>query len=403
MTFDQKEPGYRGTMTHNGVTIAEALKENGYQTAWVGKWHVAETPLRPDQRKWLAHQVQHEEFAPKNNYPINRGFQDCYGTIYGVVDYFDPFSLISGDKPVHTVPKDYYSTIALADTAVAYINKYAQSDSPFFMYLAFHSPHWPLHALPEDIEKYKDTYTEGPWFYKRNGKYYLLYAAGGVPEHIAYSMGDSPEGPWKYMGEIMPLQDTGSFTNHCGVADYKGNSYFFYHTGKLPGGGGFGRSVAIEEFKYNPDGTFPIINATKEGVKPVSTFNPYRRVEAETIAYSEGVKSEPNAKTGLYISEIHNGDYIKVREVDFGKKGPKSFRITAASALRGGTIEVRTDSIAGNKIAEVNIPTTGGWEEWKTFNSEVKTAVTGVHDVYFVFRGRKGCKLFNLDWWEFSK
>ena len=216
-------------------------------------------------------------------------------------------------------------------------------------------------------------------------------------------MGDSPEGPWKYMGEIMPLQDTGSFTNHCGVADYKGNSYFFYHTGKLPGGGGFGRSVAIEEFKYNPDGTFPIINATKEGVKPVSTFNPYRRVEAETIAYSEGVKSEPNAKTGLYISEIHNGDYIKVREVDFGKKGPKSFRITAASALRGGTIEVRTDSIAGNKIAEVNIPTTGGWEEWKTFNSEVKTAVTGVHDVYFVFRGRKGCKLFNLDWWEFSK
>ena len=160
--------------------------------------------------------------------------------------------------------------------------------------------------------------------------------------------------------------------------------------------------MAIEEFKYNPDGTFPIINATKEGVKPVSTFNPYRRIEAETIAYSEGVKSEPNAKTGLYISEIHNGDYIKVREVDFGKKGPKSFRITAASALRGGTIEVRTDSIAGNKIAEVNIPTTGGWEEWKTFNSEVKTAVTGVHDVYFVFRGRKGCKLFNLDWWEFS-
>ena len=170
MTFDQKEPGYRGTMTHNGVTIAEALKENGYQTAWVGKWHVAETPLRPDQRKWLAHQVQHEEFAPKNNYPINRGFQDCYGTIYGVVDYFDPFSLISGDKPVHTVPKDYYSTIALADTAVAYINKYAQSDSPFFMYLAFHSPHWPLHALPEDIEKYKDTYTKG-WQAIREERY----------------------------------------------------------------------------------------------------------------------------------------------------------------------------------------------------------------------------------------
>ena len=149
--------------------------------------------------------------------------------------------------------------------------------------------------------KYKDTYTEGPWLHKREGKYYLLYAAGGVPEHIAYFMSDGPLGPWKYMGEIMPLQDTGSFTNHCGVIDYKGNSYFFYHTGKLPGGGGFGRSAAVEQFKYNADGTFPIINATREGVLPVGTLNPYERVEAETIAFSEGVKSELNAKTGIYI------------------------------------------------------------------------------------------------------
>lgn len=170
MTFDDHQPGYRGTMTHNGVTIAEALKENGYQTAWVGKWHIAETPLRPDQRQWLAHQVQHDEFAPKDNYPINRGFQDCYGTIYGVVDYFDPFSLISGDQPVNSVPEDYYSTIALADTAVAYVNKYAQTDKPFFMYLAFHSPHWPLHALPEDIEKYKNTYKDG-WQAVREARY----------------------------------------------------------------------------------------------------------------------------------------------------------------------------------------------------------------------------------------
>lgn len=170
MTFDDGLPGYRGTMTHNGVTIAEVLKSAGYNTAWVGKWHVAETPLRPDQRQWLAHQVKHEEFAPKNNYPINRGFQDCYGTIYGVVDYFDPFSLIYGDQPVDTVPKDYYSTIALGDTAVSFVNKYAQSDKPFFMYLAFHSPHWPLHALPQDIEKYKDTYKCG-WERIREERY----------------------------------------------------------------------------------------------------------------------------------------------------------------------------------------------------------------------------------------
>lgn len=250
-------------------------------------------------------------------------------------------------------------------------------------------------------EKYVDTYTEGPWFYRRGGNYYLLYAAGGVPEHIAYSMSDGPAGPWRYVGEIMPLQDTGSFTNHCGVIDYKGNSYFFYHTGKLPGGGGFGRSVAVEQFRYNDDGTFPIINATAEGVAPIGTLDPYRRVEAETIAFSSGVKSEPNAKTGVYVSDTHDGDWIKVREVDFGAEGPDELRVAAASALRGGRIEVRLDSVDGRLISTVEIPTTGGWERWNTFKADVEEGVTGVHDLYFVFKGRKGCKLFNLDWWRF--
>ena len=138
----------------------------------------------------------------------------------------------------------------------------------------------------EKGKKYKDSYVEGPWLNKRNETYQLLYAAGGVPEHISYSTAPSPEGPWTYAGEIMPLCDTKSFTNHCGVADFKGHSYFFYHTGKLPGGGGFGRSVAVEEFKYNPDGSFPTIMPTDEGVKPIATFNPYTKVEAETMAFS---------------------------------------------------------------------------------------------------------------------
>ena len=253
-------------------------------------------------------------------------------------------------------------------------------------------------------KKYKDNYTEGPWLMKRNKKYYLLYAAGGVPEHIAYSMSNKPMGPWKYMGEIMPLQNTGSFTNHCGVADYKGHSYFFYHTGKLPKGGGFGRSVAIEEFKYNKDGTFPIINATAEGVKPVGTLNPYHRVEAETMAFSLGVKSEPCALGTQYISDIHNGDYIKVRNVDFGTTGKaRRFTASVASALRGGTLEVRLDSIGGPRIAALTVTNTGGWESWRTFTAgDVKT-VSDTHDVFFVFKGRKGPKLFNFDWWRFEE
>lgn len=170
MTFDEKQPGYRGTMTHNGVTIAEVLKESGYQTGMIGKWHVAETPLRKDQRRWLAHQVYHEDFAPKDNYPSNRGFNDFYGTIYGVINFFDPFSLVNGDKPVKTVPDDYYATIAMTDSAVSYINRYAESENPFFLYLSFHAPHWPLHALPEDIGKYENTYKEG-WDKIRAARY----------------------------------------------------------------------------------------------------------------------------------------------------------------------------------------------------------------------------------------
>lgn len=170
MTFDDHKPGYRGTLSENAVTIAEVMKDAGYNTGMIGKWHVAETPLKPDQRKWLAHQVYHEEFADKKNYPTHRGFEDFYGIIYGVIDYFDPFSLVNGEEPVKTVPKDYYITNALSDSAVSYVNRYAKSDKPFFMYLSYTAPHWPLHALPEDIAKYEDTYKVG-WEAIRKQRY----------------------------------------------------------------------------------------------------------------------------------------------------------------------------------------------------------------------------------------
>ena len=252
----------------------------------------------------------------------------------------------------------------------------------------------------EKGRKYKDSYVEGPWITKRKGVYQLLYAAGGVPEHISYSTAPSPTGPWTYAGEIMPLSDTGSFTNHCGVADYKGHSYFFYHTGKLPGGGGFGRSVAVEEFNYNADGSFPTILPTADGVKPVDVFSPYRRVEAETMAFSSGVKSEQNAETGVYVSDIHNGDFIKLQAVDFGQRIPRTFTARVASALRGGTIELHTDSVAGPMLVRLRVPHTGGWEKWQTLTADLTAIATGVHDLYIVFKGRKGPKLFNFDWWE---
>ena len=285
----------------------------------------------------------------------------------------------------------------------------------------------PMMSKREKDKKYKDGYVEGPWLRKVDRSkyqadpskaYQLLYAAGGVPEHISYSTAPSPVGPWKYAGEIMPLCDTQSFTNHCGVTDYKGHSYFFYHTGKLPGGGGFGRSVAVEEFKYNADGSFPTIMPTNEGVKPIDTFDPYRKVEAETMAFSKGIKTEQNDQIGVYVTSIHNSDYIKLQNVEFGKKTPRTFTARVASGLRGGAIEIRIDSIGGQLLGRLEVPATGGWEQWQTLTADLDYPLSilnsfpslarlpvafqhsSTHDLYLVFTGRKGPKLFNFDWWE---
>ena len=168
----------------------------------------------------------------------------------------------------------------------------------------------------------------------------------------------------------------------------------------MPNGGGFGRSVAVEEFKYNADGSFPTILPTDEGVKPIGKFDPYRKVEAETMAFSKGVKTEQNDQVGVYVTDIHNGDYIKLQNVHFCNKIPRTFTARVASGLRGGQIEIRIDSIGGKLLGTVNVPGTGGWEQWQTITTDLTAIASGHHDMYFVFKGRKGPKLFNFDWWE---
>lgn len=253
----------------------------------------------------------------------------------------------------------------------------------------------------------KDMYVEGPWFYKRNNKYYLMYAGmskGG--ESLSYSTSTKPTGPWLYQGKIMSEQATNSFTNHGGIIDYKGKSYLFYHTGLLPGGGSYGRSTAIEEFKYNADGSIPAVAMTKAGVQPVGKLDPYNRVEAETIAWSEKCTIDQNAATGVFISKIRTGGYIKVREADFGSAGPKKFSASIAAGLDGGILEVHIDSLKGTKVANIDIPRTGGWDKWKQLTANIDTPVTGTHDVYFVFKGQNitaGRELYNFDYWKFEK
>ena len=349
----------------------------------------------------------------------------------GSWDHIDPTVMIDDDGQAWLMwgnPQCYY--LKLNRDMISYSGELGRLD---MTEEAFGGP---IMSKREQGKKYKDSYVEGPWLMKAPGisgkpgtsgnpgkpgtsgtsekpGYYLLYAAGGVPEHISYSTAPSPTGPWKYAGEIMPLSETNSFTNHCGVADFKGHSYFFYHTGKLPNGGGFGRSVAVEEFKYNADGSFPTIMPTDEGVKPIAAFNPYQKVEAETMAFSRGVKTEQNDEIGVYVTDIHNGDYIKLQNVDFSLNVPKQFIARVASGLRGGQIEVRLDSLGGQLLAKLEVPGTGGWEKWQTLTVDIDKTLTSQlkslnsqpstlnsHDLYLAFTGRKGPKLFNFDWWE---
>jgi len=166
LTFNGKSLG------KNAVTIAEVLRGAGYHTAMTGKWHLSQTLVAPKQHlKWLNHQVAFDRpFGPLESYPVNRGFEKFYGVIWGVIDFFDPFSLVEGDKAVDAVPADYYFTDAITDKSVQYIKEYANSQKPFFLYVSHCAPHWPLHARPEDIAKYKDTY-QGGWHKLRQDRF----------------------------------------------------------------------------------------------------------------------------------------------------------------------------------------------------------------------------------------
>ncbi len=257
-----------------------------------------------------------------------------------------------------------------------------------------------ISCLPQNDAAFGPDYEEAPWFYKRNSLYYLIYASG-FPECIRYSTSSGPTGPWTYKSQIMATQPSGvSNTIHPGVCDFGGNSYFFYHNAGLPGGHSYKRSVTIEKFTYNADGTIPAINGTTGGVVTgVGNLNPYDTTQAETICWESGVKTEVCSEGGIAVDSIHNGDYIKVEGVNFGS-GASSFNARAASAASGGNIELRLDSQTGTLAGTCSVQGTGGWQTWATRTCTV-TGATGVHDLYLRFTGGSGM-LFNFNWWKFN-
>ena len=145
-------PGYRGTLQPNTVTLAEVLRQAGYRTYMVGKWHL------------------HNQLDVK---PTDRGFEEFYGMLGGYNSCWE-------EKPYYTrwptgrvartytsakdgQPGTFYSTDAFADYALDFLSEARKGDQPFFLYLAFNAPHFPLHAHETDIAKYEAMYFEQGW------------------------------------------------------------------------------------------------------------------------------------------------------------------------------------------------------------------------------------------------
>ncbi len=143
-SHDEGVDGYRGSLTKNSVTIAEVLKGSGYHTYMSGKWHLG--------------------LDGKDKWPLQRGFEKYYGILSGGSSYLKPFpprGITSGNGEMqYDFPAGYYTTDAFADSAVAFIDE-QKDTNPFFLYLAFNAPHWPLQAKEKDIEHFRDKYLVG--------------------------------------------------------------------------------------------------------------------------------------------------------------------------------------------------------------------------------------------------
>ena len=230
----------------------------------------------------------------------------------------------------------------------------------------------------------------------------MLYASHGTGnggERISYSTSDSPTGPWTWGGLIMEPSTGSAFTNHCGIIDFKGRSFFFYHNQRrVPGAGGYNRTAAVEEFTWNADGSIPKLYMTDEGViKPIHYVDPFKRVEAETKAWSYGVGAEKN-NNGVYINKIHNNDYIKVRCLDFGEMGADFFT-ASVSSKNNASIEIHLDKQDGELIGTLQVENTNG--AWREIECEVANTI-GKHDIFFVFKGASNVELFDFDYWYFT-
>ncbi len=181
-------PAYQGYLRTDCMTIAEAMREAGYSTWMTGKWHVGGSQVPNDPSTW-------HPGAPDQPSPLNRGFDKFFGTLGGAGSYYRPPILMDQDKFVGMPEKGFYYTNAIGEHACGMIRESVKEDKAFFGYVAFTAPHWPLHALPEDIEHYRDRYRNG-WDELRAARYEELKKRGLISTRWELSPRDPRSPAW---------------------------------------------------------------------------------------------------------------------------------------------------------------------------------------------------------------
>ncbi|XVS67480.1 family 43 glycosylhydrolase [Actinosynnema sp. CA-299493] len=261
--------------------------------------------------------------------------------------------------------------------------------------------------------------------FKRDGKYYYSYSSNfgfggpidpnGPPTGaIAYLVADDPMGPWtpaNYAGVI--FKNPGVYfgaggNNHQSVFELGGEHYFTYHAQtlnrRITGGATQGfRSPHIAKLEFNADGTVKEVLGTFDGVEQIRHLDPYRTVEAETIAWQQGLATKrltaPNDVPQLALHDVDNGDWTSLSSADFGT-GATGVSARVKPLTPGTTIQVRLDDRTGPVVATIPVDAPVG--EWTDVEAGLD-GVTGVHDVYFTFAGPDGKDLVEVDSWQFAK
>lgn len=178
MLQNWRPPGYTPGLNEQSATIAELLRQAGYRTYHVGKWHVGGMGQ-----------------GSTRNFPLNRGFDRYYGTAGGG-NYFAPRPLFL-DRQELQPGEGYYITDALSDYATTFLEEHGREhkDQPFFLHLCYTAPHFPLQAKPQDIAKYRNRYRDG-WDARRERRFARQKELGIVNTSWPLSARDPVAQPW---------------------------------------------------------------------------------------------------------------------------------------------------------------------------------------------------------------